>query len=145
PLSRTETLALVGTLARVGSNNDVMLQLGEMVWQASAGNPFVVVETMKSLGDDIASAVPATLPVPRRVREVVTRRLERLSEPARPLAAVAAVIGRDFDFALVQCAAGLGEDEAAQATEELVRRRILHGLGERFDFTHERIREGAYS
>jgi len=145
PLSRAETLALVETLARVGSNNDVMLRLGELVWLASAGNPFVVVETMRSLGEDMASVAPATLPVPRRVLEVVTRRLERLSEPARQLAAVAAVAGRDFDFALVQRAAGLGEDEAAQAMEELVRRRLLHGLGERFDFAHQRIRQAAYS
>src|SRR5207249_2725656 len=29
--------------------------------------------------------------------------------------------------------------------EELVRRRVLHGVGERFDFTHDRIREVAYA
>ena len=82
--------------------------------------------------------------MPPRVREVVSRRLDRLGERAQHVAAVAAVIGRAFDFALLQRAAGMAEDDAAQGMEELVRRRVLHGVGERFDFTHDRIREVAY-
>ena len=69
------------------------------------------------------------LPLPRRVRELVTGRLERLSDPARQLARVAAVIGREFDFPLVQRAAGLDDSAAAQAVEELVRRHIFRGTG----------------
>src|SRR2546430_12240627 len=61
------------------------------------------------------------------------------------LVAVAAVIGREFDFPLLQRAADLGEAEAAEGAEELVRRRVLHGVGECFDFTHDRIREVAYA
>src|SRR5262249_54687375 len=44
-------------------------------------------------------------------------------------------------FGLLQRAAGLGEPEAADGLEELVRRRVLHGVGDRFDFRHERIRD----
>jgi hypothetical protein len=54
---------------------------------------------------------------------------------------VAAVIGREFEFGLLRRATGVGEREAALGVEELVRRRMLHGVGERFDFTHDRIRE----
>jgi tetratricopeptide (TPR) repeat protein len=54
------------------------------------------------------------------------------------------VIGRVFDFSVLQRAADLGEAEAAAGVEELVRRRLLHGVGERFEFTHDRIREVAY-
>ena len=84
------------------------------------------------------------LALPGRVREIVGRRLERLSERGQSLASVAAVIGREFDFALMARAAGLGEEETASGVEELVRRHILHGVGERFDFSHDRIREAAY-
>ena len=87
---------------------------------------------------------PAPTPglwLPARIRELIVRRLDRLSAQGQELAAVAAVIGREFEFALLQRATGLAEREAAQAMEELVRRRILHGVGERFDFTHDRIRE----
>ena len=55
------------------------------------------------------------------------------------------MIGREFDFPLLQRAVDLGEAEAAEGAEELVRRRVLHGVGERFDFTHDRIREVAYA
>jgi hypothetical protein len=70
------------------------------------------------------------LPLPRRVRELVIGRLERVSDPARQLAGVAAVIGREFDFPLVQRAAGFDDGAAAQAVEELVRRHIFRGTGE---------------
>jgi predicted ATPase len=72
---------------------------------------------------------------------MIARRLDRLSERARMLLRVAAVIGREFEFGLLQRAAGLGEPEAADGLEELVRRRVLHGVGDRFDFRHERIRD----
>lgn len=143
PLSESETLALVGTLAPARTDDAAMARLGEQLWLSSQGNPFMIVETMRSLGHGRAAAEMA-LPLPRRVREVIARRLERLGARARELAAVAAVVGREFDFALVQSAAGMGENEAAQAMEELVRRRVLHGVGEGFDFTHDRMREVAY-
>src|SRR6185503_3707812 len=49
-----------------------------------------------------------------------------------------------FDFSLLQQALALDERIAAEAMEELVRRRILHAVGDRFDFTHDRIRDVAY-
>src|SRR5205814_678375 len=47
-------------------------------------------------------------------------------------------------FTLLQRAARLDERDAAAGVEELVRRRVLHGVGTRLDFTHDRIREVAY-
>ena len=58
---------------------------------------------------------------------------------------VAAVIGREFDFALLRHAGELDDEAAAQGVEELVRRRILTAVGERLGFTHERVREVAYA
>jgi predicted ATPase len=80
----------------------------------------------------------------KNASSAVTARLECLSERGQRLVSVAAVIGREFDFALLQHAAGLSEREAAEGVEELVGRRVLHGLGQRFDFTHEWLREVAY-
>ena len=45
--------------------------------------------------------------------ELVRARLDRLSERGRGLAGLAATIGREFEFELLQRASGLGEDEAA--------------------------------
>src|SRR5262249_17298134 len=71
-------------------------------------------------------------------------RIERLSERGRALAGLAATIGREFEFELLQQASGLAEDEAAAGVEELVRRRVLRAIGEQLAFVHDRVREGAY-
>ena len=53
------------------------------------------------------------------------------------------MIGRQFDFQLVQRAAELSEREAAEGVEELIRHRILRGSGEGLEFSHDRVREVA--
>lgn len=144
-LSCQDTVTLVRALARPGDTESSVATLGEKVWTASGGNPFVIVETMRALQEGMGPHEPPHgLRVPDRVREVIVARIQRLSERSRHLVAVAAVIGREFDFALLQRAAEFGEAEAAEAVEDLVRRRVLHVVGERFDFTHGRIQGVAY-
>ena len=143
PLSRTETEALVEALARPGSAPATVVTLGEALWRASDGNPFVIVETMRALGEASLRDASARLPLPRDVSVLISQRLERLAPASRQLLVLAAVVGREFDFWLLQRASDLGEEAAAEAVEELVRRRIFHGVGEHFDFTHEVIRQVA--
>jgi len=140
-LSRADTAALVRSLARRGSDETLIARLSERMWAASGGNPFIIVETMRAFDDGAVTEPTSSLPLPERVRQVIAGRLERLSQRGQQLAAVAAVIGREFEFPVLQIAAGLGVRDAAEGVEELVRRRVLHGLGERLDFTHERVRE----
>ncbi len=141
PLSRGDTIALVRSLARRGSDETLIARLSERLWAASRGNPFIIVETMRALEEGTATDAAPSLPLPERVRHVIAGRLDRLSPHGQQLAAVAAVIGREFEFPVLQIAAGLGVRDAAEGVEELVRRRVVHGIGERFDFTHERVRE----
>jgi DNA-binding SARP family transcriptional activator len=142
-LSREATAGLVAALSRTGRDAATTGALADRIWRASEGNPFIAVETFRALE---AGTVPIgeMLPLPARVRELIIERLARLGSCARELAAVAAVIGREFEFAVLHRAAGVTEREAADGVEELVRRRILQGVGERFDFTHDRIRDVAY-
>lgn len=142
-LARDETLALVRALSRAAGDAEALATRGETVWIASEGNPFMVVESVRVL-DASDGPPPSRALLPERVRTVIQRRLDRLGGAARELAMVAAVIGRDVDFALLHRAAGMDEASAASLVEELVRHRILHGVGERFDFTHDRIRETVY-
>jgi DNA-binding SARP family transcriptional activator/pimeloyl-ACP methyl ester carboxylesterase len=137
-LSRSETAALVGLLAPARKATPIE-SLGQQVWVATAGNPFMIVETMRGLQDG-----GEALALPQRVREVIGRRLERLAEGSRSLLRLAAVIGREFEFELVRRAAGLDEEAAARGVEELVRRRLLTARGDHLDFAHDRIREVAY-
>ena len=142
-LSNADTLDLVRALAKVGTDATAVAGLAEEVWRSSEGNPFVAVETMRAIEDGVLATAPGAVVVPGSVRELILRRLERLSAPGRQLAAVAAVAGGPLDFALIQRASGLSRTVAADGLEELVRHRVVHGVGEGFDFTHDRVRQVA--
>jgi len=143
PLSRKELATLVRELVRAGASPAETEEAIARIWGMSEGNPFVAVEAMRALGQRQPSTRPP-LELPERVRAMIADRLEELEADARELAATAAVIGRELDFPLLQRAVGTDARSAAVALEKLVRRRVLHPVGERFAFTHERIREVAY-
>ena len=143
PLSRSDTIALVEALAPPGLPRQLVSQLAQDAWRISDGNAFVVVEVMHALRAGRTISLAQRLPLPEKVRTLVLQRLERLSDRGRRLVAVAAVIGRQFDFALVQRAADMSEREAAEGVEELVRHRVLRCAGDGLEFTHDYIREVA--
>ncbi len=142
-LSASATATLVRALARVGSHATGLADTVDRVWALSEGNPFVIVETMRALRE---GRLPdgAGVELPRRVREMIAARLGRLSPRAQELARLASVFTREVEYPVLQRAAGLSRRETAEAVEELVRRRILDAVGERFDFTHARLRQAVY-
>jgi DNA-binding SARP family transcriptional activator len=141
PLTRAETLRLVERLSRAKGAAGTWPDAGERIWRASNGHPLIVVETVRALEDAAGVHGAADLPVPERVRRLLSARLDRVGSSGRTLLAAAAIIGRAFDFRLLAAAAGLGEAETAEGVEDLVRRRLLHNQGELFDFTHPLIRD----
>jgi tetratricopeptide (TPR) repeat protein len=144
PLAPEATAALVRQLSRAGVGAAEISRLAQQVQEASQGNPFVVVETVRALQDGSLSAA-AKLSVPDRVRDTIADRLSRLSETGQRLVGTAAVIGRPFALPLLTRAADVGERAAADGVEELVRRRVLRSVGEEFEFSHDRVREVAYA
>src|SRR5207248_2303928 len=86
------------------------------------GNPFYVGELLRHLVESGALVQQPDgrfrlegriedLGLPQSVREVVGRRVARLSEPAQRVLGVAAVIGRDFDVDLLSRIVDAGADE----------------------------------
>jgi DNA-binding SARP family transcriptional activator len=145
PLARGDVTDLVRTVLGQGVEPQRTDRIEKRVWAVSEGNPFVILEALRAWSSEASAGAESPLPLPDRVRGLVTARLARLTETGRKLVAVAAVLGREFDFALLHVGAELPEDDAASGLEELVRRRILGGVGERFHFAHDRIREVAYA
>jgi tetratricopeptide (TPR) repeat protein len=140
-LSQDDTRALAEALTRPGSP---VREHMEWVWTTSEGNPFIAIETVRALGQAPAGREPGATALTPRVRELLAERLTRLGLRAHELLATAAVIGRRFDFELLQRAGGLNPAETAEAVEELVRRHVLQSLGDELDFTHDRIRDHVY-
>jgi DNA-binding SARP family transcriptional activator len=148
PLSRSDTALLVRALARVGSDALTVARVEERIWAMSEGNPFVAVEAMRALDQaslsDGACDEGAAVSLPASVRDLVVRRLDRLGARSQQLAAVAAVIGRRFDFTLLHSTSGMQERDAAEAVDEMVRHHVLQAVGNHLDFTHDRVRDVAY-
>jgi len=144
PLSRAEIGALVRAVAR-HDKAPAVEGVADRAWATSEGHPFMAVETVRALEQGAAPSPTAGLALPERVRELVTARLDRVSERGRRLLGAAAVIGRDFEYPLLERAVAGGDEDVAAGVEELVRRRLLRAAGERFEFTHARIREVAYA
>jgi DNA-binding SARP family transcriptional activator/tetratricopeptide (TPR) repeat protein len=141
PLSRDDAGVLVRALARAGADEATLERLTAQAWALSEGNPFVIVETLRAFQEGTEVRPTPELPMPERVRRLVATRLERLGERERQLLAAAAIIGREFEFALLSRAADLNEHDAARGVEELVRRRLFQVVGEQLNFTHDRIRK----
>src|SRR5262249_59939938 len=63
PLSRSDTAALVRSLARRGSDETLVARLSERLWATSEGNPFVIVETMRALDEGAVTETAPSLPL----------------------------------------------------------------------------------
>ena len=144
-LSRADTAVLVRAMAGPDVDPPTAVRLTNQIWLVSEGNPFIVVESMRALETGEIAPVHGRLPLPQRVREVIARRLDRLSSRARQIVAAAATIGREFDFALLERAAALGDVRTTAGVEELLRKHVIYGRGDRFDFSHDTIREVAFT
>jgi DNA-binding SARP family transcriptional activator len=140
PLTRADSRALVQALEPSSVAVDPA-SVFEQIWAVSEGNPLVVVETVRTLEAGALPTGVAQLPVPPRIRELIQRHLAPLDALAQEALATAAVIGREFDFALLHAACACPPRELATTLEELVRKRILTGTGDAFYFTHDRVRE----
>ncbi|HEY7078000.1 MAG TPA: AAA family ATPase, partial [Solirubrobacteraceae bacterium] len=114
------------------------------------GNPFFIEEVVRHLregGHDLRSDVSLTeAGVPDGVREVTARRLRRLTADSRQALQVAAVIGRDFDYDVLEAVAPLQDDALISALEEGVEARVLREAGPvgAYAFTHALVRATLY-
>jgi class 3 adenylate cyclase len=123
------------------------------VYGETEGNPFFVseiVSLMASEGtlDDAGQLDQFTVTIPQGVREVVGRRLDRLSEDCNRVLAVASAIGREFSVEIVERVADLGRDRVLELLEEAEGQRIVSDASQpgalRFSFSHALVREALY-
>src|SRR3954471_9207174 len=122
--------------------------LADAVQEQTDGNPFFVGEIVRLLASEgklTAGGSAAELQIPQGVREVVGRRLDRLSEETNEALRVAAVIGRDFDEDLVWRVAELKPEQLMKAAQEAIAERLVTDLGDlRYSFAHALVRGTLY-
>ncbi len=157
PLSPDETRALVGGLFGP-SAGDLLVQLQDFVARRAGGNPFFVEEIVRSLvgkgvlvrQDDrwACTAACEAVDVPPTLHGLLLSRVDRLPADARRLLHEAAVLGAEFDEALLR---GVATDPgaAAAALDRLVEADLLQPVGHRreggrYRFTHALVHEVVY-
>ena len=125
----------------------------ELVYGFSEGNPYYAEELLRTLmeaGDIYFDATNGMwerkniteLRVPRGIQETVQRRAAQVSTPAREALTLAAVSGKEFDFALLQQLTGLDEPALLAALKELVAADLIaETSADAFAFRHSLTRQ----
>ena len=152
-LSAPEVVDLIEAAAGHELDADT-LRMADAVYAETEGNPFFVGEVLRHLietggvrreDDRWVVADVGPVDVPEGVRDVVGRRLNRLSPTANEVLAVAAVVGREFDLELLLGLIDGSEGAALDALDEGVRARLVEELDtERFRFAHALVRATLY-
>jgi DNA-binding SARP family transcriptional activator len=127
----TATLA-----ARLRGKDTIDPELAARLWSETEGNPLFVIEALRA---GISSGGSQGVLTPT-MRAVLRARLGQLTDGARRLAEVAAVIGRPFSVGLLASATGTDEHELVDHLDELWRRRIIRDQGLTYDFSHDKLR-----
>ncbi|MCW5637929.1 MAG: AAA family ATPase [Rubrivivax sp.] len=148
-LDRRQTGALVAQSGGAGLG----AALVDAIHRQTEGNPLFIVETTRLLVHEAAAGPPAAgdgarpLRIPEGVKEVIGRRLNRLSPQANRVLAGAALIGRRFELALLErlleppLAAGLSEAVAEALQAHVLEPAEPQGT---LQFAHALIRETLY-
>ena len=114
------------------------------------GNPFFIEEVVRHLREserELHADISLTeAGVPDGVREVTARRLRRLDPESRQALQFAAVIGREFDYDVLEAVAPIHDDALIAALEDGVDARVLREAGRvgRYAFTHALVRATLY-
>jgi DNA-binding SARP family transcriptional activator/predicted ATPase len=157
PLDPSETAELGMCLAGRGLDPDEASRL----YDETEGQPLFVIETVRAglagaaqalhveprpSGSGDAASVSSIGRLPPRVQAVIAGRLAQLSDSARKTVSLAATIGRSFTLDLLVEASEDDMDSLVGALDELWQRRIVreHGTSA-YDFSHDKIREVAYT
>lgn len=140
PLDRTATAQLAGQVAGHPLDETMLAR----TFRETEGHPLFIIERGRM--EWTSQSTVTDHEAPSQVQAVVAARLALLSDDARAAAEVAASIGRDFSFDILAQASDLEEDALVRALDELWRRHIVRvQADDRWDFSHDRIREVAYS
>ena len=147
-LSELETAELV----RVWTGEAPSHAFAHALQTETEGNPLFIEEIVRHLAEAGVRASEAgarelqRFGLPENVKQVIARRLGRLSAQSTEWLRVAAVIGRDFDSALHERVVALEEDEYLNALDEALSAGLVVETGSdaSYSFSHALIRETLY-
>ena len=142
----------VGRFIEMTSGHSPPRGLAEAVHTQTEGNPLFVTEVVRLLvqegelgGDNVRETDSWTIRIPEGVREVIGRRLNRLSQRCNEALTVASIVGREFTLAQLRpLVEEVTEDRLFEILEDALASRVIEELPQsvgRYQFTHALIQE----
>ena len=144
-LARDDVRGLIGDLVGAAPSDATV----KAVHETTEGNPLFVREAVRLLASEGRLEQPGRsgVPIPGSVRTLIQQRLAALSAGAVQALSAAAVVGREFDLALVGPACDLSVERVLDAISEAVTVGVVVeesvSLG-RYRFSHALMREVIY-
>src|SRR5215813_6513061 len=135
-------------------------QLARAFLRETEGNPLFICEILKYLTEEgrigrdrgpeaMAALSMDVLGIPEEVREVIRRRLSRLSVETRQMLTLASAIGTSFRWEMLVAASGEIEGSLLDRLDQALAAQIVREKGSRrsgtYEFTHALIRHTLYS
>ncbi|HVE91728.1 MAG TPA: AAA family ATPase [Actinomycetota bacterium] len=132
--------------------------LAETLREATEGNPFFMEQVVGHLmetgrlthrdGMWVLESAVGELGIPEGVKEVIGRRLSRLSEQTNLALALASVLGREFEFDVLAAMSTADEDSLLAGLEEALRSGLVSEVAgassPAYVFTHALVQETLY-
>jgi len=127
-------------------------KLVRTVYQQTEGNPFFLSEIVRLLVVEGQLERPQVttasgVRIPEGVREVIGRRLDRLSDECNRILTTASVIGREFSLDALEPLSDISGDQLLELLDEAMAARVINELPQavgQYSFVHALIRETLY-
>jgi class 3 adenylate cyclase len=146
-LGPDDVSALVGGRVRAAISQEVTAA----IYEQTDGNPFFTTELVRHLEEigALGGAWPVQVEIPEGVRDIIGRRISRLSDDANRVITVASVVGRTFELPHLRGLAGLDPPTLVDVLEEVLRAGLVEeevgGATGHYMFSHALIRDTIYA
>ncbi|MDP6513338.1 MAG: AAA family ATPase, partial [SAR202 cluster bacterium] len=140
------TVEQVGDLVSISRSDELPQNLVATVHNRTEGNPFFVGEVVRLLVDEKPDEIHRwESSIPEGVRDMIGRRLDRLSSQCNQALITASVVGREFEFGLLaELMRDIPEDDLLLALDEALDAHVIEeapGGPERYQFIHALVQQ----
>ncbi|MEM4307776.1 MAG: tetratricopeptide repeat protein [Thermoplasmata archaeon] len=124
-------------------------EIARYIYEKTSGNPLFTVEVLTAIQNMGLSGIESIkkMTLPEAVKKFVKFRVSKLSEKAKKVLSVCAILGRVFEYEVVKELAGLEEEELLDVMEELIAQKFLcesEEYKEGYMFRSNTVREVVY-
>jgi ABC-type oligopeptide transport system substrate-binding subunit/DNA-binding SARP family transcriptional activator len=160
-LKRLSENAVLEMIDEASGSREAVIPLARRLYQESDGNPFYLIEMIKELFEaeiitfqertwtgDFQAASQQELPLPPSISRAIQRRVERLDKDCQDILETTAILGVEFDHAVLEIISKAEEEHLLEMLDDLLRYQLIEECGPEgtkdYQFVHQKIQEVVY-